>query len=972
MITPYHSQYFAYELTRRWPSDRMEKLSQSLFNATVDLNPHQLDAALFAFNSPLSRGAILADEVGLGKTIEAGLIIAQLWAERKRRVLCILPAALRKQWNRELIEKFFIPSAILETASYNQAAASGIANPFDQPGTVVLCSYQFARAKAAEIGAVGWDLVVLDEAHRLRNVYKKANKIARSIRDAIGSHPKILLTATPLQNSLMELYGLVTFVDPHIFGSEDTFREQFSQRAKDMTAREYAELRERIRPVCQRTLRRQVTEYIQYTRRLSITQDFTPTDDEVRLYDAVSSYLQRASSIALPAAQRSLITLVLRKILASSSFAIAATLGKIIRRLELEQAARRQDVGDALADVAEDYETADELTDEAPPVNGEACVAATQPPPPNEATELRAWLGAARHEAAELTSYKSLAESITSNAKGDALVLGLQSGFAKLADLGAPRKALIFTESRRTQAYLRDLLAANGYADQIVLVNSSNTDPESRRIYAAWHEHHRGEDVVTGSTTADLRSALMEEFRDRASIMIATESGAEGVNLQFCSLVVNYDLPWNPQRIEQRIGRCHRYGQKFDVVVINFLNRRNAADQRVFELLSEKFKLFDGVFGASDEVLGVLESGVDFEQRINEIYQSCRTEAEINTAFDQLQTQLDTQIEEGIEDARRKLLEHFDEDVHQRLRTRRDDTADQVGKFERWLLSLSCHELGDDATFDGNGLSFELRRTPAGLTSDQAPNGTYRLVTKSDGNAAHHYRLGHPLAEHLIQQAKSRQLPVREVAFRYSDYARKISVLEELRGRSGWLSASLLRIEALEAEEYLLLAAALDGGAALDAEVAEKLFLVDGEQGDECHVPPEMSPVLEKRKDALRDRVFDVTSSRNRTYFESEMEKLEAWADDLKNSLESEIKELDREIKTGKREAKMAGDLDTKVALHRHVKDLEGHRNAKRRGLFEAQDEVDARKERLIGEVEARLKQRTTVQELFTIRWRVA
>ncbi len=111
--------------------------------------------------------------------------------------------------------------------------------------------------------------------------------------------------------------------------------------------------------------------------------------------------------------------------------------------------------------------------------------------------------------------------------------------------------------------------------------------------------------------------------------MIATEAAAEGINLQFCNLVVNYDLPWNPQRIEQRIGRCHRYGQKFDVVVVNFLNRNNAADQRVYKLLDEKFRLFNGVFGASDEVLGAIESGVDFEKRIVSIYQKCRTPQQI-------------------------------------------------------------------------------------------------------------------------------------------------------------------------------------------------------------------------------------------------------------------------------------------------------------------------------------------------------
>jgi superfamily II DNA or RNA helicase len=949
----------------------MEKLSQSLFNATVDLNPHQLDAALFAFSSPLSRGAILADEVGLGKTIEAGLIIAQLWAERKRRVLCILPAALRKQWNRELIEKFFIESTILETASFNQVLASGSTNPCDRPGTIVLCSYQFARTKAAEIAAVSWDLVVFDEAHRLRNVYKKANKIARSIRESIGNRPKILLTATPLQNSLMELYGLVTFVDPHIFGSEETFRQQFSQRAKDMTAHEYAELRERIRPICQRTLRRQVTEYIQYTKRLSITQDFTPTDDEVRLYNAVSTYLQRASSVALPAAQRSLITLVLRKILASSSFAIAATLGKIIRRLENEQVTRRRNGPDALADVADDYETVDELADEAQAADGEAGASPEQSDQAVNDRELQAWLDAARQEATELASYKSLAESITTNAKGDALLLALQRGFAKLSELGAPKKALIFTESRRTQVYLRDLLAANAYGGDIVLINSSNSDPDSRRIYTSWRDCHRGEDVVTSSKTSDLRSALVEEFRDRASIMIATESGAEGVNLQFCSLVVNYDLPWNPQRIEQRIGRCHRYGQKFDVVVINFLNRRNAADQRVFELLSEKLKLFDGVFGASDEVLGALEAGVDFEQRINEIYQSCRTEADINAAFDQLQSELDDHIQAGLENARRKLLENFDEDVHRRLRDRRSDTTEQVGRFEQWLLRLSEYELGSDAAFDEDGLSFDLRHTPQGLSPDIAPPGRYRVVTQRDGATAHRYRLGHPLAQHLIQQALSRQLPAQEVVLDYSGYGKKISVLESLHGDSGWLQASLLTIDALEAEEHLVLAAATDDGRILDAETASKLFSVDGRLGANVAVPHEVAGSLADATDEAVHRILDVTAERNQKYFESEMDKLETWADDLKDDLEREITDLDREIKAMKREARRIGALEPKLELHRQVKDLERRRSEKRRTLFEAQDQVDARKDSLIVEVEAKLQQRTTVEELFAIRWRV-
>ena len=150
------------------------------------------------------------------------------------------------------------------------------------------------------------------------------------------------------------------------------------------------------------------------------------------------------------------------------------------------------------------------------------------------------------------------------------------------------------------------------------------------------------------TSTADTRAALVEHFKERGTVMIATEAGAEGINLQFCSLVINFDLPWNPQRIEQRIGRCHRYGQKFDVVVVNFVDRSNEADARVYELLDQKFQLFEGVFGASDEVLGAIGSGVDFERRIAEIYQNCRDPEEIKTSFEQLQRDLSGEINEAL------------------------------------------------------------------------------------------------------------------------------------------------------------------------------------------------------------------------------------------------------------------------------------------------------------------------------------
>src|SRR5712691_2404899 len=226
-LTDYHAKYFAHELTRRYPSDSVEKLAGAVASAQVDLNPHQVDAALFAFRSPLSKGALLADEVGLGKTIEAGLVLSQKWAERKRRILVITPSNLRKQWYQELTEKFFLPCRILESKSYNAAIKQGQFRPFEA-SDIVICSYQFAKGKASDVHAIAWDLVVIDEAHRLRNVYKPSNVIANTLKLALKDAPKLLLTATPLQNSLLELFGLVSFIDEHAFGDLKSFREQFS------------------------------------------------------------------------------------------------------------------------------------------------------------------------------------------------------------------------------------------------------------------------------------------------------------------------------------------------------------------------------------------------------------------------------------------------------------------------------------------------------------------------------------------------------------------------------------------------------------------------------------------------------------------------------------------------------------------------------------------------------------------------
>ena len=323
-LTSYHAQYFAYELTRSRAADDQGKFTASLQDATVDLNPHQVEAALFAFKSPLSKGALLADEVGLGKTIEAGIILSQKWAERKRKLLIIAPANLRKQWNQELADKFFLPSTIIEAKSFNQVIKSGNLNPFEH-NELLICSYQFAGSKESYLRHVQWELVIIDEAHRLRNVYRPDNKIGKSIKRSLAHTQKVLLNATPLQNSLLELYGLVSIIDDYTFGDLKSFKSNY---ARIGDGEQFADLKERLKPVCKRTLRRQVLEYINFTNRLAIVEEFYPYEEEQKLYDDVSDYLRSDKLYALPASQRHLMTMILRKLLSSSTFAIQGTLQK--------------------------------------------------------------------------------------------------------------------------------------------------------------------------------------------------------------------------------------------------------------------------------------------------------------------------------------------------------------------------------------------------------------------------------------------------------------------------------------------------------------------------------------------------------------------------------------------------------------------------------------------------------------------
>ncbi len=963
MITDYHAKYYAHELSRVGGRG-VDRLGRALFDACVDLNPHQIEAALFALRSPISKGVLLADEVGLGKTIEAGLVLCQYWAERRRHLLVICPASLRKQWAFELSEKFNLSSIILDAKTFKTQQKAGTPNPF-RNNKIIICSMHYAASKAEEIKEIAWDIVVIDEAHKLRNAYRKSNRIGKRIRWSTEDRKKLLLTATPLQNSLLELFGLSTIIDERLFGELASFRSQYINYGGDISG-----LRDRLKAFCWRTLRSQVTEYIPYTERRLVTRPFKPTEQEHRLYEKVSDYLKRDETYALPSGQKHLLILIVRKVLASSPHAVAGTLeimrDRMLKLLDevmknasaVELLISEEDLEDDLLDeLLEDEE--DNLIDKDADTTEQTL---KQTDKPVDLQKLEA-------EIAELNGYISQARSIGIDTKTKALLKALEIGFSKMDEVGASRKVVVFTESRRTQAWLKDYLENNGYAGEVLTFNGTNNDEASGAIYREWFEANRDTGRASGSRQIDLRAAIIDRFKSRASVLIATEAGAEGLNLQFCSAIVNFDLPWNPQRIEQRIGRCHRYGQKHDVVVINFLNERNEADRRVQELLEHKFNLFSGVFGASDDVLGSIESGMDFESRVLEIYQECRSGEEIQTAFERLQSELDEQIQTKMRDTRKLLMEHFDEDVHDRLKANITGTREKLDRIGRLFWEVTRYALEDIAQFDDSSLAFNLAKTPVSGVS----TGYYHLISKHSKNTPGEflYRLSHPLGEHVLSEAKSYACPPSEVTFDISNHPIRISVIDRLKDQSGWLTLQHLRIESFDSEEFILFSAVDDRGNNLDQETCEKLFNCTGQSCIMESIPEAIGKRLQADSDRHAKGTIASNLEENNRHFSEARDQLDKWAEDMEMAAQKELDDTKRQIRDLQRRSRQAPTIEEQHSLQEELVKLERKKRTLRERIFDVEDEIAEKRDLLVEGLEKRMQQKTTATPLFTIRWRV-
>jgi Helicase conserved C-terminal domain/SNF2-related domain len=832
---PFNRRILAEDLVRVRRPDERERYAAAQRQARIDPNPHQIDAVIFALRRLREGGCILADEVGLGKTIEAGLVIAQSRAEGAHRILLIVPKSLLGQWQGELLDLFGIE------AQENDGN-------FLAPG-VYLVGREFAGSErgSASLGAAPpFDLAVIDEAHEIfaglhrrfgpDGIYDESSEeglMAHRVRGLLRSTPVLLLTATPMQNSLVELWGLVQYVEPTgtLLGDLATFRKVFcSEDDRTLVHGQEYELQRRLAMVLQRTLRRQAQEFLDrpFTQRRCRLYEYAMSDAERSLYDDVTEYLLEPSLFAFSGRQRRLLLIGFHRRMASSIPALADSLENVASRLRRLQAGQSHDeTAVQLFRDLEDEAEIDEGAEESPP------------PAPSEAVA---------GELARVESFVARARALPDDAKAQRF----KDAIKVILDLGrkgnGSGKAVVFTESITTQNYLRSLLLSIGLRDdEITLFRGVNNSERAQQAYTRWKEEEGGRlpPGTSPSREVAVRRALLYEFRTRSKVFISTEAGAKGLNLQFCETVINYDLPWNPQRIEQRIGRCHRYGQERDVTVINFTASDNEAQRLTFEILSEKLDLFGKVLDASDTVLHeprtdnpeifVPALSVEFESDLRSIYSRSRSADEVTREIAALRDKISERrdaYEKEYERTSQIIESRFDEKVRKVFKHLREDLPSGLADLDRDLADLV------EGFLAARGVDYRRFREPGRVIFDIAEDvslpaelGQARRFATGDARGLKDMEalnLLHPLVEAAIADARAWSA---DGCIRLDLPLAASAGLGALAGKQGLLCVVLVDYAGFEPVQSLVAAAVVDG-IPIDPSLAAQILRLPAREGN--------------------------------------------------------------------------------------------------------------------------------------------
>ena len=843
-------KYRLQEVTRWYLLQHMHNDLVSLGNVRVDIMPHQVGVVHKVISNYPHR-FLLCDEVGLGKTIEAGMALKELRIRGgAQRVLIIAPSNLARQWQFEMKTKFNESFAILNTNTVNYIRSRGYSgNPFTYDNSVICSSSWVSRKQWSELcREVDWDLIIVDEAHHARmhedgrttGLYDVVHDLALE-NNAARSRSLLLLTATPMQLGTHEIYALVELLDPVLFPSPQDFEQHrksvpgLNRLVERIQSQDYSVSDDDVEQVSEwlgaetdvvrqrfsagederDKLADELSDHhllseVMIRNRKSVVGGFMPrkatrwevelSQEEQEATEALEDYIQYGFNLAEGTGGNAIgfVMVTFQKLMASSIAAIKSSLQA--RRERIEQ---RRATQDSEAELIERLDDDDNAGDVIGSVGSDAVDA----------------------EIVFLSRTIDALNRVTIDSKSGALLEQLSELYEEDSD----QKVLIFTQFRETQNYLADLLGANGWE-----IN-----------------------LFHGQMNAAAKDRAVESFRNNTGpqLLISTEAGGEGRNLQFCHMLVNYDLPWNPMKVEQRIGRIDRIGQENVVNIFN-LWVKGTIEERVLDVLENRINVFQETVGGLDPILGDTENDI---QRVMRMSADAR-----ESALLALGERLESDVRRA-RDAEKQLgdfimdTKSFGREIAERIAGQASPIDnDDIDRFMGQILSdvqTYIRRSGDgyQLTFHDDFVADHRALFPA----VNKLNAVFRPDQRADSQDVELMAFGNPIVDAIVEQVLGEN-------YDGVTGTRRILASDDLAPVSGWLFTFLFKVPGVRSIEHLVPAFVTDSGI-IDTDMGQRiveracLFDADEEEIDQSAIPgnlneirPAIDDFVNKKREALQ------------------------------------------------------------------------------------------------------------------------
>ena len=543
-------------------------------------------------------------------------------------------------------------------------------------------------------------------------------------------------------------------------------------------------------------------------------------------------------------------------------------------------------------------------------------------------------------------------KSIQNDSKFDCLLSTLNNIYDLFSkDVSRNKKILIFTESKKTQQYLYTSLVKNGYTS-IITFNGENDVIANKKIYNHWLEKNKN--THSNNKNANLRRAIIDAFENEYDILIATDSAAEGLNMQFCSVVINYDLPWNPQKIEQRIGRCHRYGQKNDVIVLNLLNRSNSIDQRIYDLLNSKLGIFESTFGSSDLILGNDNIADNIESSIREVYKKSRSPEEIERMFKELQNKFKKEIESSIRQSENEMESFFDEEVQRNFEFQYISAKNALNEYDQILCKLIKY-VYPQITID-NTLCFQLNNINYTITNNDSSKELVSLNT--------------PFGIKVINQIPDHTQDISFITFDYYGSDNKIGYLESLSTKKGRICVSKIIYDSFELIEALVLTCIMDDGSTLPSEIIHKLLKLPYSSITNTCTSKNTKLLYSLHVKDINNKIKSIEEYNN-LIFTNESNYIDNWADSMIEKIQLNVKKMREKRKELQKQFDFSINIEEKTKLQKQIAKLSKKITKSWIELAGAEDDINERRNNLISNLLSEKNKKVECKKLFELEFEI-